>query len=877
METRYDPRSTEKKWYSVWLEKGLFKPKPGEAGPFVIVMPPPNITGMLTIGHVLNMAVQDVLIRWHMLKGEEYLWLPGKDHAGIATQNTVERQLAEEGLTRFDLGREAFTKRVWKWKDQMNAKITDQISDLGCACDWDRERFTMDDQLSLAVRTAFVTLFKQGLIYRGEYVTNSCPRCLTTLADDEVEREDIAGKLYWVRYPSEDGGHISVATTRPETMLGDVAVAVNPGDERYKASWAKTLVLPIMNRRIPVIRDDFVDPEFGTGAVKVTPAHDADDFGMGERHGLKPIVVIDKQGVMTENAGDFAGLDRFEARKRVVERLEQEGFLEKITDYSYSLGKCYRCSTVVEPFMSKQFFVAMQKLAGPATEVVTEGRIRFHPDRWTKVYFNWMEGIRDWCISRQLWWGHRIPVWYCDKCDAMISELEDPTACPSCGGAVKQEEDVLDTWFSSWLWPISTLGWPRETADLEHFYPTSVLVTGPDIIFFWVARMIMAGLHFKGDIPFEDVYLHGLIRDEFGRKMSKSLGNSPDPSDLIAKYGADALRFTMVSLTPRGGDILFAERQVEMGRNFANKVWNAARLVKSAADGVEAGDVHGAPDDLCDRWIISRTGEATRRITAFNDGFELNQAAKAIYDFIWHEFCDWYLEIAKERFYADDPGTKGGAVATARRVLSQGLLLLHPVMPFVTEEIWSELKLGPGSIMEARLVPPERFQRDEAAEDVMTSLTGVVETVRNIRGEMGIHPSAEVPVFLDFPGDGEQREGVLGAESYIRKLGRVSEVAAGKPPRREGPVATGITQGIEVSVPLGDVIDVEVEKSRLTKELERVEALLEKSRARAGNEEFVSKAPAEVVAKEQERIEHLSETAAKLRKNLEVLLGTQGG
>jgi valyl-tRNA synthetase len=870
MQTRYDPKSAESKWYSYWLDKGLFTPKQREGEPFVIVMPPPNITGMLTIGHVLNLSLQDVLIRWNMVSGRECLWLPGKDHAGIATQNVVERQLAEEGETRYSVGRDRFTELVWEWKAQMDQKITEQIGHLGYACDWERERFTMDDRLSLAVRTAFVTLFKQGLIYRGEYVINSCPRCLTTLADEEVEREDAAGKLYYVRYPFEDGGHISVATTRPETMLGDVAVAVNPGDDRYRAVWDKTAVLPIMERRIPIIKDDFVDPEFGTGAVKVTPAHDADDFLMGQRHGLKRIVVIDQKGMMTEDAGDFSGLDRFEARKRIVDRLQQEGLLEKVTDYDYSLGRCYRCSTPVEPYLSSQYFVKMGPLAEPAIDVVRKGRVRFHPERWAKVYFNWMENIRDWCISRQLWWGHRIPVWYCDSCDQMISEMTDPTECPSCGGGVKREEDVLDTWFSSWLWPISTLGWPNETDDLKRYYPTSVLVTAPDIIFFWVARMIMAGLHFNGDIPFRDVYLHGLIRDEFGRKMSKSLGNSPDPSDLIAKYGADALRFTIISLTPRGSDILFAERQIEMGRNFANKVWNAARLIKTATEGTEIAEPDMDHLELCDRWMLSRTGEATERITGYNNGFEVNQAAKAVYDFIWHEFCDWYLEIAKDRLYGDSEQAKKQAGAIAGMVLRQALKLLHPVMPFLTEEIWNVLGFTGGSIVEEVVAGGEQFPHDPEAVSVMDTVIGVVEVVRNIRGEMGVHPSANIALYLDFSGSPDVRDGLLGAGSYIVKLARVSEINEGKPSDADGPVATGIVRGIEVAVPLGDVIDVDVEKARLTKELRRVEGLLEKANTRIENEEFVSKAPPEIVAKERERIEQLTETASKLRGNLSV-------
>ncbi len=875
MKSRYSPQETEKKWYPIWLEKGLFTPKRKEGRPFVIVMPPPNITGMLTMGHVLNMSLQDVLIRWNMTQGRECLWLPGKDHAGIATQNAVERDLKAQGLSRHDLGREKFLEKVWEWKEKMDHKITQQIMDLGCACDWSRERFTMDEHLSLAVRTAFVRLFKEGLIYRGEYVINSCPRCLTTLADEEVEREDFKGKLYYIRYPMESGGHISVATTRPETMLGDVAVAVNPSDTRYSKYVSETAVLPILKRRIPIIADDFVDPDFGTGAVKVTPAHDADDFELGRRHGLKAIVVMDQRGIMNDNAGPYAGLERFEARSKIVEQLVRDGLLEKVEDYTYSLGKCYRCSTVVEPYLSKQFFVRMQPLAEPAIQVVKEGKITFHPERWTKVYFNWMEGIRDWCISRQLWWGHRIPVWYCDACDIMVSEMEDPPQCPRCGGPLHQEEDVLDTWFSSWLWPISTLGWPEETEDLKHYYPTSVLVTAPDIIFFWVARMIMAGLHFKGEIPFDHVYLHGLIRDEFGRKMSKSLGNSPDPSDLISKYGADALRFTMISLTPKGSDILFSEKYIETGRNFANKVWNAARLLSGLI--TYRTDKMPSKDDLdlCDRWILSRAGQVTRRITSLIETFELNQAAKAVYDFIWHEFCDWYLELAKQRFYSDDEKMKGVAVEVAFTVLAQALRLLHPIMPFLTEEIWSLLKLGEGSILESGSFPEAPFEHDPQAEREINLIKGIVEAVRNIRGEMNVHPSAEVDLFLSFPSE-SMKDYVTDGEIYIRRMGKVKNIYIGRPSTDHGPVASSIVDGVEIGVPLGEVIDIDVERKRLQKELRRVEALLAKTEARLGDTSFRQKAPPEVVAKEENRSKHLAETVSKLRRSL-TMLGGQGG
>ncbi len=819
------------------------------------------------------MTLQDVLIRWNMVRGAECLWLPGKDHAGIATQVAVEKALKKENKTRQDLGREAFTARVWEWKEQMSGKISEQLRHLGAACDWTRERFTLDEGLARAVRTAFVTLYRQGLIYRGEYVINWCPRCRTSLADEEVEREELKGSLWYIRYPVEGGGHIAVATTRPETMLGDTAVAVNPGDERYSWAWGKTLVLPVVGRRIPVIKDEFVDPGFGTGAVKVTPAHDADDFAMGERHGLERVVVMDESGVMNENAGEYAGTDRFECRRLLVERLEKEGLLEKVEDYDLSLGKCYRCGVPVEPYLSKQYFVRMKPLAAPALEAVRDGRIRFHPERWTRVYYHWMEGIRDWCISRQLWWGHRIPVWYCDGCGNVVCEMDDPAACDKCGGELRQEEDVLDTWFSSWLWPFSTLGWPDETDDLERFYPTTVLVTGPDIIFFWVARMIMAGLFFAGDIPFEHVYFHGLIRDEHGRKMSKSLGNSPDPSALVEKFGSDALRFTTVSLTPRGSDVLFAERLVETGRNFANKVWNAARLIRSAGGG--AGGRDGAmPDpadlEVADRWILSGAGRLTADVARRIDNFELNEAAKAVYDFVWHRFCDWYLEIAKERFYSEDERAKAAALGVSRAVLRRSLALLHPFMPFVTEQINSELALSERSLIDGGADLDTGFPADDEAEAVMRNVFGIVEAVRNIRGEMGVHPSDEVDLYLKFA-DRAEMESVLALGSYITKMAKVKRIAEGDPPGERRPVATSVVGRTEVAVPLGDVIDIEVEKARLKKELARIGRILERSEAKLNDAEFRAKAPVHVIEKEEEKARKLTEARAKIERNLSLI------
>jgi valyl-tRNA synthetase len=882
MESRYDPAKAEEKWYDIWLGKGLFTPRPGDGKPFVIVMPPPNVTGPLTMGHVLNMTLQDVLIRGHMLRGTECLWLPGKDHAGIATQVAVERALRKEDRTRQELGREEFVRRVWKWKEETDRKITDQLRHLGAACDWTRERFTLDDGLAGAVRTAFVALYREGLIYRGEYVINWCPRCRTSLADEEVEREEVKGKLWYIRYPVEGGGHITVATTRPETMLGDTAVAVSPADERYKWAWEKTLTLPVIGRNIPVIRDEFVDPEFGTGAVKVTPAHDADDFALGNRHGLERVVVMDETGLMNENAGEYEGIDRFECRSQLVERLEKEGLLEKTEDYDLSLGKCYRCDIAVEPYLSRQYFVKMRPLSVQALDAVRDGRIVFHPERWTKIYYHWMEGIKDWCISRQLWWGHRIPVWCCDSCGNVMCEMEDPTACDRCGGVLRQDEDVLDTWFSSWLWPFSTLGWPDETEDLKRYYPTTVLVTGPDIIFFWVARMIMAGFHFMKDLPFEHVYFHGLVRDEVGQKMSKSLGNSPDPSELVEKYGADALRFTAVSLTPKGSDVLFADRLVETGRNFANKVWNAARLIQSAGggagfadDGAPAGSrgyAAGCRDDLevCDRWILSAAGKFTSQVMQRMENFELNEAAKTVYEFVWHQFCDWYLEIAKERFYSDDARRRAAALGVARRVLRRSLAMLHPFMPFVTEEISSELGLSDSSLIDGGADFEGGFPADDEAESVMRDVFGIVEAVRNIRGEMGVHPSDSVKVYITFH-DGAQRDRLLEVGSYIRKMAKVGEISEGGPSDRERPVATGVVGQAEIAIPLGDVINIDIERARLEKELVRIGRILEKSEAKLNNAEFRAKAPGHVIEREEDKVEKLTEARARIEKNLSMI------
>ncbi len=693
----YDPHATEERWYRYWLDGGFFHAEVDKnKEPFCIVIPPPNVTGQLHLGHALDNTLQDILIRWQRMSGKNAVWIPGTDHAGIATQIKVEEELAREGKTRYDIGREGFLERVWQWKEHYGNRIIDQLKDLGASCDWERQRFTMDDGCSRAVREVFVRLYEKGLIYQGYYIINWCPRCQTALSDIEVEHQDQAGKLWQIRYPLTDGsGELVVATTRPETMLGDTAVAVHPEDPRYSELVGKELELPLVGRRIPIIADEYVDPSFGTGAVKVTPAHDPNDFAMGERHELQQIVVIDTEGKMNEHAGPYLGLDRFECREKLVADLDAAGFLVGIEEHQHAVGSCSRCNTTVEPYLSKQWFVKMKPLAEPAIEAVREGRVEFIPSRFSKLYLSWVENVRDWCISRQLWWGHRIPVWYCQDCHEVIVTREDPTQCTACGSQnLEQDPDVLDTWFSSALWPFSTLGWPQETPELAHFYPTSVLVTGFDIIYFWVARMVFMGLEFMGEVPFHKVYIHGLLRDGQGRKMSKSLGNGIDPSEVIAQYGADTLRFSLVTGTAPGNDMRFYSEKIEGARNFANKIWNAARFALMNLEDFQpqSDEWEHLPLELADRWIRSRYRKALTELEGWLERFELGEAARVLHDFIWNELCDWYLELAKPRLYGrqgEEP--RRSAQYVLWYVLKGTLELLHPYMPFITEEIWQQL------------------------------------------------------------------------------------------------------------------------------------------------------------------------------------------
>jgi valyl-tRNA synthetase len=759
---------------------------------------------------------------------------------------------------------------TWGWKEQHHGQIISQLDALGCSCDWSRERFTLDPGLSRAVRTVFVALYKKGLIYRGHYIVNWCPRCHTAISDEETEHEDEPGTLTTIRYPLKEGdGAISVATTRPETMLGDVAVAVNPDDERYRHLIGKTAVLPFLERELEIIADDAVEPEFGTGAVKVTPAHDPNDFLIGQRHNLTPVVVMDGSGRMSESAGPFAGLDRFEAREQVVAGLEAKGLIAEIKEHTRPVGHCHRCSTMVEPTLSLQWFVKMAPLAAPALTAVLDGQVRLRPERWVGVYRHWMENVRDWCISRQLWWGHRIPAWTCDGCQELIVAEQDPTACPGCGGAkLTQDEDVLDTWFSSWLWPFSTMGWPERTRDLEHFYPTQFLSTAPDIIFFWVARMIIAGLEFMGRIPFSDVGFHSLIRDGQGIKMSKSLGNSPDPLDIISEQGADALRFTLMFLTPPGQDLNFDPRRIETGRFFANKLWNAAKLVIGNLDGVTAASATPARSELAleDRWILSRLAAARDQINTGLDNYRTQEAAKAIYEFIWGEYCDWYLELAKGRFYGEDEKAGNTARLVAYQVLEASLRLLHPMMPFVTEDLWQRLPHEGPSIVRAAW--PEARGRDLAGEADMGFLMQAVVAVRTIRSEMNVPPGREAELLARASG----REAALleRGRPMFQALAK-AQVRVDAEAARPEASASAVVGGCELFVPLAGLIDFQVERRRLERELERVGRELETAGRRLGNEQFLAKAPPDVVAKERERLAELTATREKLCQNLGTL------
>jgi valyl-tRNA synthetase len=861
----YDPAQVESRWYAFWEEHGVFRPATGSGDPYVISIPPPNVTGSLTMGHLLGESIRDLLLRWRRMEGHETLYVPGMDHAGIATQNVVESKLRDEGRSRDDLGREGFVREVWAWKEQYGGLILKQLRRVGVSADWTRERFTLDPEYSRAVMVAFQHLYEKGLIYRGRYIVNWCPRCLTALSDEEVDHEEVQGSLWTIRYPIKGGDKfIPVATTRPETMLGDTAVVVHPEDRRYAHLIDKMAVLPLVRREIPVIADEAVDPKFGTGAVKVTPAHDPNDFQIGRRHELPEIVVIDEHAVMNENAGDFRGLDRFEARKRIVEALRDAGYLEKVEPHTHSVGHCSRCGTVIEPNLSWQWFVKMAPLAAPGIEAAKKGQVKFFPGRWKKVYLHWLENIHDWCISRQLWWGHRIPVWY--RGDEMKVSAESP------GEGWRQDEDVLDTWFSSWLWPFAILGWPERTESLARYYPNSVLVTGSDIIFFWVARMIMAGYEFMGARPFAHVFITSIVRDAEGRKMSKSLGNSPDPLAMMDRHGADAVRFSLIYLTPMGQDLIFDEKRIETGRFFANKVWNAARLVTLRLGDEDLSKIKESQLELtlADRWILSRLSNAVKDVTRCLKTYRLSEAANALYHFTWNEYCDWYLEFAKPRWAEDAaPETRRAARWVAWRVLDSILRMLHPFMPFVSEEIWQAIPHDGETLALADWPTAKRAWVDAEAEKQVEFIQALVVAVRNLRAECNLPAGRKVPVVVR--GAKEQLELLERLRDQILPLARIETLTVARDGSRPKVAASAVVAGAEVFLPLAGLIDVDEERARLAKEAAKLLDDLEGVKKKLRNQDFLRKARADVVEREKERLAQLEETLDKLKRAQESL------
>jgi valyl-tRNA synthetase len=865
---RYDPTRVEPHWYAVWEARGYFhadadSPKK----PYCIVIPPPNVTGSLHWGHALNNTLQDILIRYKRMDGYNALWMPGTDHAGIATQYVVERQLEKEGKTKEDLGREAFIARVWQWKEESGGTIIRQLKRLGASCDWARERFTMDPGLSVAVREVFVRLWEEGLIYQGDYIVNWCPRCQTVLSDLEVEREDQDAEFVYIKY-----GPLTLGTVRPETKLGDTAVAVHPKDKRYKRYVGKTLEVPSVegNITLQVVADSAVDPKFGTGVIKVTPGHDATDFEIGRRHNLPIRSVIGFDGKMTALAGKYAGLDRFETRKRIVEDMQALGLIDRIEPYRHSVGVCYRCKTVVEPLVSKQWYVRTKPLAEPAIKAVRSGKIKIVPRGWNKTYFHWMENIRDWAISRQLWWGHRIPVWYCDRDGSMHVSRTDLSACPQCGGGLRQDTDVLDTWFSSGLWPFSTLGWPAETPELKVFYPTTVLSTAFDILFFWVARMAMLGIKFMGDVPFHHVYIHALVRDAEGQKMSKSKGNVADPLGVMDKFGTDAFRFTLAAVAAQGRDIRLSEERIEGYRNFANKIWNAARLVLTNLEGYNPALARRGTPSVADRWIKSRLTEAIGQVRKAIDTYRFNDAAAAVYQFLWHEYCDWYLEIAKRSLYqSESPEAKAVTQRTLVETLETTLRLLHPFMPFISEELWQRLPHAGESIMIAPFPKATRKGRDPEAERLMAPVLDFVSAIRTIRSESRISPALELAVTVK-PASPAVAAALESSGAVIGSLARATLTVSREGARPAGSAMAATPSG-DVFVRLEGVVDFEAERQRLRKEIERARKEIAFLDGKLGRPEFVERAPAEVVERERERLVEQRQTEQKLSASLAAL------
>ena len=867
LEKMYNPRDFEDRIYQFWLDGGYFTPTIDKSKPmFSIVMPPPNITGQLHMGHAVDNTLQDILTRWKRMQGYCTLWLPGTDHASIATEAKIVEAMRKEGVTKEDIGREKFLERAWDWKRQYGGRIVEQLKKLGSSCDWTRERFTMDEGCSEAVQTVFMQLYEKGLIYRGERIINWCPHCKTSISDVEVEYEDQQGSFWHLRYPFKDGsGWLNLATTRPETLLGDTAVAVNPEDERYKDLVGKTLILPLVGREIPVVADEYVEKDFGTGVVKITPAHDPNDFEVGLRHNLPVINVLTEDAHIVDDYPKYAGMDRYEARKAIVKDLEEQGFLVKVEPYTHNVGTCQRCHTTVEPRVSKQWFVSMKELAQPAIAAVREGDIRFIPERFDKMYFHWMENIRDWSLSRQLWWGHRIPAYYCDECGEMVVSRTAPEKCPKCGGKMHQDPDTLDTWFSSALWPFSTLGWPEKTEDLSYFYPTSTLVTGYDIITFWVSRMIFSGLEYMGDKPFSDVFIHGLVRDSQGRKMSKSLGNGIDPLKVIDEYGADALRFMLANGTSPGNDMRYSDEKVKAARNFANKLWNASRFIlMNLSDEVTKPEL---PDQLLmeDKWVLSQYNDLVKSVNDNLTKYELGIAAQNIYDFLWDVFCDWYIEIAKARLQAG-----GEASLNVQKVLvyvmANTLKLLHPFMPFITEEIWQAIPNDCETIMMAKFPAYDESLNFADDEREFGRIMAAVKAIRNVRAEKNVPPSRKAHLFIDTDFTDTFEKGA----SFFERLASASDVTVGKNLKVEN-AAMAVTDSAKIYLPMGDLIDREAELKRLRKDLENCEKEIKSTEGKLANKEFVSKAPEKVVNVEREKLARANERLLKILESIREL------
>lgn len=867
---QYNPSDVEDRTYKFWCDNKYFHAEVNpDKKPYTIVIPPPNITGQLHMGHALDNTLQDILIRWRRMQGYEALWLPGTDHASIATEAKIVEAMRKEGVSKDDIGRDGFLERAWAWKDQYGSRIIEQLKKMGSSCDWDRERFTLDDGCSKAVKEVFVNLYEKGLIYQGKRMVNWCPHCCTTISDAEVEYEDQAGHFWHLRYPFKDGtGCVELATTRPETLLGDTAVAVNPNDERYKDIIGKTLILPIVHREIPVVADDYVDVEFGTGVVKITPAHDPNDYEVGLRHDLEVIDVMTDDGHIAEGWGKYSGMDRYECRKEIVKDLEAEGALIKVEDYNHNVGTCYRCHTSIEPRLSKQWFVKMEPLAKPAVDVVKKGKIKFVPERFDKIYYHWMENIKDWCISRQLWWGHRIPAWYCDDCGKVTVSKEDAKCCSNCGSEhIHQDPDTLDTWFSSALWPFSTLGFPDKTDELKYFYPTNTLVTGYDIIFFWVARMIFSAVEHTDNIPFDTVLIHGLVRDAQGRKMSKSLGNGIDPLEIIDEYGADALRFTLATGNSPGNDMRFSDDKVKASRNFANKLWNAARFVLMYLD--DEFEYNGLPAKLAieDKWIVSKVNTLAKDVTDNLEKFELGIAIQKLYDFIWDIFCDWYIEIAKIRLQGEDKTAKDTAVSVLVYVLTDILKLLHPFMPFITEEIYQAIPHDDESIMISKWVEFDEKLSFSADEAEMERIMMAIRAIRNRRSEMNIPPSRKATVYVE---TAFSDTFTMGAD-FIKRLASANEVKIGDSFDSLGNTVTIITDDAKIFIPMGDLVDFEAEKKRLEKELTQAQDKLDFINKKLSNPGFVNKAPEKVVAQNKEDAAKIEEKISNIKNSINTL------